>query len=390
MDISEIKTAVVKDIDSSYKKLYELSGKLHDNPETSLQEKRAATWLTEYLEKHGFNVERGICGLPTAFRGRYGNGQPVIAFLAEYDALPKLGHACGHNLIATASLAAGVACRFVIDRLGGSVIVVGTPDEELHGGKAVMAGRGAFTDMDAAMLVHPSGGGSRVAMSTLACATLEVEFFGKSAHAAERPEEGINALEAMILSFNAINSLRPQVGSGGMINGIITDGGEAANIIPAHTAGTFIVRAISDDGLEDLQSKVIGCFAGAADATGAKLEYKWNESYAAMVSNMTMARLFKENIQSLGQVVRLGGNELMSFSTDVGNVSRLVPTIQPMVSVASDKVLIHTPEFAEVAATEEALRHMLDAAKAMTMTAIDLLSSPDTMEQVQAEFRKGK
>jgi amidohydrolase len=380
---------VVRDIDSGYPELHDLSRKLHDHPETAMEEHRASAWLSEFLERQRFTVERGICKLPTAFRGKYGKGRPVIAFLAEYDALPKLGHACGHNLIATASAAAGMACREAVERLGGSILVFGTPAEELNGGKAIMAERGAFTDVDAAMLTHPGGGGNRVAMSTLACATLNVEFFGRAAHAAERPEEGINALEAMILSFNAINSLRALMGAGALVNGIITDGGEAANIIPAHTTATFIVRAASDSGLEELQPKVINCFTGAAYATGARLEYRWGESYAAMVSNMALARLFKKNMQSVGRNVTLGDNSVMSFSTDVGNVSRLVPTIQPMVSVAPEAVLIHTPEFARVAATEDALRIILDAAKAMAMTAIDLLASPETMEEVQAEFRKG-
>jgi amidohydrolase len=269
-------------------------------------------------------------------------------------------------------------------------LVFGTPAEELNGGKAIMAERGAFVDVDVAMLTHPGGGGNRVAMSTLACATLNVEFFGRAAHAAERPEEGINALEAMILSFNAVNSMRALMGAGALVNGVITDGGEAANIIPAHTAATFIVRAATDSGLEELQPKVINCFTGAADATGARLEYRWGEIYAAMVSNMALARLFKKNMQSVGRNISLGDNSMMSFSTDVGNVSRLVPTIQPMVSVAPEAVLIHTPEFARVAGTEDALRCILDAAKAMAMTAIDLLASPETMEEVQAEFRKGR
>jgi amidohydrolase len=389
MDIKKLKKTVVKDIDSSYKKLRELSRKLHDHPETSLQERQASNWLAEYLERNGFNVERGICELPTAFRGRYGQGRPVIAFLAEYDALPKMGHACGHNLIATGSIAAGVACRQVVDELGGSIIVLGTPGEELDGGKAIMAGRGAFADMDIAMIAHP-GGGNRVAMATLACVTLKVEFFGKAAHAAERPEEGISALEAMIIAFNAINSLRPHLGVGGLVNGIITDGGEAANIIPAHTAATFIVRAGNDSALEEVKKKVINCFAGAATATGAKLEYRLGEAYAAMVTNMTLARLFKKNMQSLGHDMRLGNNTVMHFSTDVGNVSQLVPVIQPMVPIAPDSVLIHTPEFAQIAATEDALRRLLDAAKAMAMTAIDLLDSQETLAKVQAEFRKGK
>jgi amidohydrolase len=360
---------------------------LHDNPEVAFEEHRASAWLTEYLEVNGFVVEKGICKLPTAFRATYGNGKPVIAFLAEYDALPGIGHGCGHNLIATSSVAAGIASCKAVDELGGSIIVFGTPGEESLGGKAVMAERGAFTDVDMAMIAHP-GGGNTVVMNTLACETLTVEFRGKAAHAAAEPEVGINALEAIIQSFNAINSLRQHIRERARIHGVITNGGEAANIVPAYTSASFFVRAENDPYLDELKQKVINCFAGAARATGAKLKYRWGEHYAAMLNNLTMARLFRENMQSLGRNIRLGGNTTMTFSTDVGNVSQLLPTIQPLVSIAADDTLIHTPEFAEAAASENGLRCLLDAAKAMAMTVVDLLSSPETMENVQEEFRK--
>jgi amidohydrolase len=389
LDIDKLKADVIGEIDARYREFGELSQKLHDNPEVAFEEHQASAWLTEFLEQNGFTVEKGICKLPTAFRGRYGSGSPVIAFLAEYDALPKLGHACGHNLIATSSLAAGVASRRAVDGLGGSIVVFGTPGEELYGGKAIMAERGAFTDVDFAMITHP-GGGNTVVMNTLACETLEVEFTGKAAHAAAEPEAGINALEAMIQSYNAINSLRQHIRERARIHGIITDGGEVANVVPAHTAGTFIVRAEDDTYLDELKKKVINCFAGAATATGAKLKYKWGEHYAAMFNNLTMARLFRQNMQALGRSIRLGGNTMMTFSTDVGNVSQLLPTIQPLVAIAPDDVLIHTPQFARVAASEDGLRGLLDAAKAMAMTVIDLLASPETVEKVQEEFRKGK
>ncbi|HUT68375.1 MAG TPA: M20 family metallopeptidase [Dehalococcoidales bacterium] len=389
MDIDKLKANVIGEIDARYRELGDLSKKLHDNPEIAFEEHQASDWLAEYLEKNGFNVEKGICKLPTAFRGRYGTGQPVIAFLAEYDALPKIGHACGHNLIATSAVAAGMASKRAVDELGGSVMVFGTPGEELYGGKAVMAERGAFTDVDMAMIAHP-GGGNTVVMNTLACETLEVEFTGKGAHAAAEPEVGINALEAMIQSYNAINSLRQHIRERARIHGVITDGGEAANIVPAHTAATFMVRAEDDTYLVELKKKVINCFSGAAKATGAKLKYKWGEHYAAMFNNLTMARLFRQNMQSLGRGIRLGGNTMITFSTDVGNVSQLLPTIQPMVAIAPDDVLIHTPQFAKAAASEDGLRGLLDAAKAMAMTVVDLLASTETVEKVQEEFRKGR
>jgi len=390
LDIEELKAAIAGEIDVRSPQLGELSRKIHDNPETAMKERRACAWLAEYLKENGFAVETGIYKLPTAFRGRYGQGKPVIAFLAEYDALPKLGHACGHNLIATSAVAAGVGAKRAVDELGGSIIVYGTPGEEADAGKAIMAHRGAFKDLDAAMITHP-GGGHQVVMNALACQTLDVEFFGRAAHAAADPEAGINALEAMILSFNAIDALRQHIKEKARIHGIITDGGEAPNIVPAHTAATFLVRAEDDEYLDILKEKVLNCFAGAAAATGAELKYKWADvRYAAMRNNMTLARLFRKNMQSLGRPIPLGDTSKWSGSTDVGNVSRLVPTIQPMVGIASKDVLIHTPQFAAAAATKEALRSLLDAAKAMAMTAADLLADPKTIAGARAEFQKSK
>jgi len=389
LDIAKLKAAVIADVDARYPQLAALSKRLHDHPEVAFEERRSSAWLVDFLVKNGFDVESGICNLETAFRGSYGDGRPAVAFLAEYDALPGLGHACGHNLIAVSAVAAGLASRKAVDSLGGRVCVFGTPGEELYGGKAVMAAAGAFDGVDAAMLAHP-GGGNRVLMSTLACENLNVEFEGVAAHAAAAPELGISALESMILSFNAINSLRQHIRASERINGVITDGGEAANIVPARAAANFIVRAENGVLLDALKKRVIDCFAGAARATGAKLKYSWGERYEAMVSNVALAKLFHENMRSLGRPVSLGENTVLNFSTDVGNVSQLLPAIQPMIAIAPDGVTIHTPPFAKAAATESALRTMLDAAKAMAMTAIDLLSSPETMEKVRGEFLKNK
>jgi amidohydrolase len=389
LDIEELKKRIAGEITAGRGEFSDLSRKLHANPEIAFEEHQASALLTRFLERHGFNVEKGICRLPTAFRASYGRGSPLIAFLAEYDALPKLGHACGHNLIATSAVAAGLAARRAVDALGGSIAVFGTPGEELYGGKAIMAERGAFEGVDVAMIAHP-GGGNRVAFNTLACETLQVQFQGQAAHAAARPEAGINALEAMIQSYNAINSLRQHLTAKARVSGVITDGGEAANIVPAHAAATFIVRAENDGYLEELKSKVINCFAGAAMATGAKLEYKWGEHYAAMVVNMALAGLFERNMRALGRPIPLGDDATMNFSTDVGNVSQLMPAIQPLVAIAQGDVLIHSPAFAGAAATEEALGCLLDAAAAMAMTAADLLAGPEKLEEVKEEFRRGK
>ena len=390
MDTGELKALVVSEVDSQHEQLGELSYRIHSNPEVAAQEFRAADWLTEYLKGRGFSVEKGICDLPTAFRAEYGHGKPVIAIMAEYDALPKLGHACGHNLIAASAVGAGVAAKLAVDNFGGSIRVMGTPGEELYGGKIRMAEGGAFKDLDIAMMVHPAGVDA-AAIRAIACQTLEVEFFGKAAHAAAKPEEGINALEAMILSFNAINSLRQHIKDKARIHGIIIDGGEASNIVPAHSAGEFVVRAEDDRYLAELNERVLNCFIGAANATGARLEYRWGDvRYAAMRNNMALAKIFRKNMQSLGRRVKLVDSSSGSFSTDMGNVSQLAPSIHPMVAISPPDVLVHSPQFALAAAAEAGTKGLLDAAKAMAMTIADLLVNPETMDSIKNEFGQRK
>jgi len=387
--IAELKALVISEVDAHREQLNELSLRIHANPELGFQETKAAAWLTEHLAEHGFSIEAGICGLPTAFRAGYGTGKPVIAILAEYDALPKLGHACGHNLIAASAVGAGLACKPVISQLGGSIFIIGTPAEEIYGGKVVMADQGIFDNIDIAMMVHP-GTHDTAATWALACQTVEIEFFGRAAHAAAHPEAGINALEAMVQSFNAINSLRQHITDRARIHGIITDGGEAPNIVPAHSAGTFIVRAESDDYLDELKPRVLNCFMGAATATGARLEYRWADvRYAALRRNLTLARLFKQNMESLGREVRLTDPESAFGSTDMGNVSQLVPGIHPEVAIAPEEVVVHSPEFASAAASEAGSRGLLDAAKALAMTAVDLISNPEIVGKINEEFRQG-
>jgi amidohydrolase len=302
--------------------------------------------------------------------------------------LPKLGHACGHNLIATASVAAGIASKLVADNAGGTIVVYGTPGEEGDAGKAQMVEKGAFTELDAAMICHP-GGGNQVIEGALACQTIEVEFFGKAAHAAASPEAGINALAAMILSFNNIDALRQHIKSSSRIHGIITDGGEASNIVPSHTAGEFIVRAVQDDYLDELKVKVLNCFTAAATATGARLKYKWADvRYAAMRNNLVIAKMFQKNMEALDYGIPLGDTSGSTGSTDVGNVSRLTPCIQPYVGIAPADVLIHSTDFEKATGTAEALEIMLGAAKAMAMTITDLIVNPDTLRAAREEFEK--
>jgi amidohydrolase len=390
LEIERLKTSVIGEIDARRQQLGELSLKIHANPEIAFQEVKSSTWLTEYLKENGFSIEQSICGLSTAFRASYGQGKPAIAILAEYDALPKLGHACGHNIIATSAVGAGIAAKLAVDSFGGTILVIGTPGEEMKGGKVFMVDRGAFDGVEVAMMMHP-GVRNTATIHGLACQSLEVEFFGKPAHAAARPAEGINALEAMIQSFTAINSLRQHIKSSARIHGIITDGGEAANVVPAHSAGYFIVRAEDDDYLDELKKKVINCFTGAATASGARLEYKWGEvRYSSLRNNLTLAQLFRRNIQSLGSKMPLSDPRVSFGSTDMGNVSQLVPGIHPMIAIAPVNVLGHSPEFASAAASEKGTLGLLDAAKALAMTVVDLVANPEIVTRVKEEFRRGK
>ena len=382
------KAKIKEAVELERQQLIQLSLKIHDSPELGLEEEKASAWLTGYLQDNGFNVERAIAGLGTAFRAAYGRGSPKIALLAEYDALPGIGHACGHNIIGTAAAGAGVASKSIIDQLGGSVVVLGTPAEEGLGGKIDMAKAGAFQGMDVAMIVHPDVR-NIITIEALACSTLDVEFFGKPAHAAAQPYEGINALEAMILAFTSINSLRQHMKAGGRIHGIITDGGEAPNIVPAHSAGVFLVRASDNEYLDELKDKVLNCFTGASTASGARLEYRWRDkAYAPMKNNSTLAQLFSQNLESLGRSVEAFQPEFGFGSTDMGNVSQLVPSIHPTIAIASAEVLIHTPQFAAAAASEAGQEGLMDAAKAMAMTVFDILQ-PGTLDKIKQDFCQG-
>ena len=389
MSKSELKEKVLKEIEAQRAELIDLSLRIHAHPEPGLKEVKASEWLAEYLEGKGFEVERGICQMPTAFKATYGQGKPVIAFLAEDDALAELGHACGHNIIAASAVGAGVAARVAVDAAGGSIVVFGTPGEERYGCKELMVQRGAFDGVNAALMIHP-GAKDVVMPPILACASLEVEFFGKAAHAAACPEEGINALEALILAYNNINSLRQHIVDGSRVHGIITNGGEASNIVPSYSRAFFLVRSDDVEYLEELKSRVLDCFTAASLASGARLEYRWGEvTYASLLHNPVLARLFTDNLEALGREVS-PANPRHAFSTDMGNVSQVVPGLQPIISIAGPLVLQHSPEFAAAAVSEEGHRGLIDGAKALALTAVDLLTDREAMAEAGEEFRRAK
>jgi len=368
--------------------LIALSLKIHANPEIAFQEEKAAAWLADYLESEGFAVERGICQLPTAFRAAYGKGEPRVAILAEYDALPGVGHGCGHNIIGTASAAAGLAAKVAAGETGGTVLVIGTPAEEAAGGKVYMAARGAFDGLTCAMMAHP--GNRDVAVSyALACLELNVEYHGKAAHAAARPEAGLNALDAMVAAFVNIGLLRQQLRDSARVHGIITDGGQAVNVIPHHTAASLLLRAEEDAYLDEvLKDKVLACFQAAAQATGCRLEHRWGEEsrYKAMRTNRACAAAYQANIESLGRTVMEPESRRSMGSTDMGNVSAIVPSIHPSVTVAPPEVPIHTEAFRDLAATEAGHRALLDSAKALAMTAVDVLTDAGLRQRMRREF----
>jgi amidohydrolase len=383
---AELKSEVRRQIEEQRCNLIGLSLNIHDNPELGYKETKASGLLTGYLAENGFDIEKGVGGFATAFRATYGDSEPLIALLAEYDALPEIGHGCGHNIIAASSVGAAVASKLIVDNFGGSVVVFGTPAEELFGGKVPMLHAGVFKGVDVAMIVHP-GLLDAATNQALACIGIDVEFFGKAAHAAAYPELGINALEAMILSFNAINSLRQHISDTARIHGVITHGGDAANVVPSHSAASFLVRAQSIAYLDDLKKKVLNCFEGAALATGARLNYKWADVvYEPMKNNLVLAELFTRNMESLGRKMAALEAYFGFGSTDMGNVSQVIPAIHPSVAVSPPDVLLHSAEFAAAAASESGHRGMLDAAKALAMTIVDLLGDPGTMKRVKDEL----
>jgi amidohydrolase len=387
-DIQELKLQVVKEVEERQDELIHISDTIHANPELGFEEFESAALLTRVLEGNDFAVERGVAGLATAFVATLSGqpGGPTIAFLAEYDALAGLGHACGHNIIAAAAAGAGLAMKPVLSELAGTVQVIGTPAEEGGGGKAIMVDAGVFAGVDAAMMIHPSGRNllGRLALTAYPVA---IEFFGKAAHAAAAPDDGINALEAMLLTFAGINSLRQHLRDDARIHGIITHGGDAANIVPDYTSAQFIVRAADTPYATEVLEKVRACAEAGAAASGARLQFELaGPRYDARMPNPKLVALFMENMVALGLDVELAtGNERMG-SSDVGNVSQIAPTIHPYIAIGPEDIGGHTIDFRKAAASAAGHEGLIVAAKALAMTGVDLLAGAGNLTEAKEAF----
>lgn len=386
LNIKELKKQIGDELDGLSGKLRELGERIFENPELKFEEYKAMNWLTKALEEEGFSVEKEIGGLETSFIGRCPNRSegPTVAFLSEYDALPGLGHACGHNLIAAIGLGAGLALCSVMDELNGEVVVIGTPAEEGGGGKVDLIDAGIFDDVDVAMMVHPSDK-TLVGRGSLGVQELEMDFYGKSAHSASRPEEGINALDAVISTFNNINALREHIKDSSRIHGVITDGGEKPNIVPDHASACFYVRAAEVTDLEELLKKVKNCAEAGALAAGAKLEITEERTrYSPINPNPVLADLFSGNLEELGEEIE--EHEGGMGSTDMGNVSQEVPAIHPYIKIAEEETPGHSTEFAEASNSDKGYSAMVTAAKALAMTGVDVLGKDGKLEAIQEKF----
>jgi amidohydrolase len=366
--------------------LLALSRRIHGRPELAFEEEHAAAWLADALDVAGFRVERGVCDIPTAFVARAGSGPLHVAICAEYDALPDIGHACGHNVIAALAVGAGLAAARVADDVGLTVSVVGTPAEESGGGKILLLERGAFAGVHAAMMAHPAPF-DMLEPPTLAFAEFEAHFHGKASHASAAPELGVNAADALVVAQSAIGLLRQHIRPTDRVHGIVTRGGEAPNVVPAHTTARYYVRARSLGDLDDIKTKVLRCFEAGALATGCSLRIDDSPPvYADVRHDGALAALYQANAEALGRRFVTPRPEFIRFaaSTDMGNISHALPAIHPMIGVASLPAVNHQPEFTAHCITPLADRALLDGALALVWTAIDAASDDAIATRLRA------
>ncbi|SCY19276.1 amidohydrolase [Paenibacillus polysaccharolyticus] len=382
------KTQIFNVIDQYASRFKDISSYIGAHPELGNEEYLASARLKEELSYHGFEVQAPILGLETAFIGTYASSKPgpTIALLCEYDALPEIGHACGHHLICMMSLGAAVGLKAKVDEVGGTIKVFGTPAEETRGAKVPMAEAGLFDDCDVALMAHPFYAYEKSG-SSLAIDAVQFEFHGKSSHAAASPHEGINALDAVIQTFTGINAFRQQVKSTVRIHGIINSGGQAANIIPDYASAQFYVRAATRKELNVLTERVVQIAQGAALQTGCKLvTSNYETSYDEMVTNETFSDAFSQNLMELGipQEEIVSGDD--HGSMDIGNVSLRCPAIHPYIRVVDEVHTLHSIEFRDLALQERALDGMILGAKALAATAYDVLSKPELLQAIRKEF----
>ena len=386
--MSDLKARVCEAIDRMEDRLRDVSTELFEHPELKFEEVRASKRLADELRKGGFRVELGVAGLETAIHAIHPSVSdgPSVAILGEYDALPEIGHACGHNLIAAAALGASLAVGSIKNELPGKLVFLGTPGEEGGGGKVFMISAGLFGGVDAAMMFHPSTH-TVVDRGSLAITEVKIEFAGKPAHASGCPEKGINALDAIIQTFNGINALRQHIKDDARIHGIISNGGAKPNIVPEYASAEFYVRALEAGYRDELLEKVRRCAEGAALATGARLTFsEVGHAYKAMRPNRALGNSFVENMTVLGEPLNPPKDNALG-STDMGDVSQVVPSIHAYIQICEDDVAGHSREFTEASGSERGHRAMIVAAKAMAMTTVDLLTDPDLVKRAWDEFR---
>jgi len=386
IDVERLKQRAAGRIDAAATGLDGLALAIHDRPELAFAEHFASSALADYVVAAGYPVTRGAGGIETAFVSETRtNGGPTVAICAEYDALAGIGHGCGHNLIATAGVGAYLGVAAVASELRGAVRLIGTPAEEGGGGKVKLHAAGVFAGVDAAMMFHPADADVLDPLM-VASRILDVEFRGKAAHAAASPYTGVNALDALMLGWGAMSALRQLVRTDSRIHGIVTDGGQASNVIPERTAARIGVRAADPTYLGDLRRRVLACFEGAATATGCQLKYQWGEAMDMVTTNQPMAAAMRENARALGRTLGPRRPGETSGSTDMGNISSLIPSVHPFFSVSDGPVPWHSRDFAAAARTPRALETMHVAAKALAFTTIDLLARPELLKQAKAAF----
>jgi amidohydrolase len=389
--IDEQKRKACMDIDALAGEMRRLASFIGAHPELGYQEQEAARVLVEFLVQNGIKVELGIAGMPTAFRGIYKKTpEPTVALFVEYDALPEIGHGCGHNISGVAAAAAGIAVAKQMTQ--GTIHVLGSPAEEGNvpdaGGKVRLIEKGFLNNVDAAFATH-AGGINLLKVDYIARKIIEMDFYGKAAHAAVAPDQGINALDAAVLTINGINALRQHVKSDIRIHGYMAEGGVMINTIPDFARLRYGMRAQSIATLEQVQEKVINCGRGGALATGCRFEWRHTaRTYSNLIHNAPMLDAFAANLKALGETYI--DYFPASGSTDMGNVSHVVPTIHPFIGYGNPKLVNHTKEFAEASCSEPGFRSMILAAKSMAMTCLDLLHNKELMGSIKAEFDQTK
>jgi amidohydrolase len=382
LDLTALKKRVADRVDARAEALDRLALAIHSRPELAFEERFAADALVAYLRSEKAEVRTPAGGLETAFVADTGAGGPLVAILGEYDALPGIGHACGHNLMGTAAAGAFLALRDVLDGTKGRVRLIGCPAEERGNGKVQLINGGVFEGVDAALMYHP-GDRDEIDPLMLAMVNLDVELLGKAAHAAAEPHEGVNALDGLVLGWNAMSALRLLVRSDSRIHGIITDGGKAANIIPDRAAARLMVRSPDNAYLADLRRRVLACFEGAALASACQLKAQWSEVCEVVSTNRPLAEAFAENAKALGRTMHPRRPNDTHGSTDMGNVTRLVPGIHPFLSITEGSVPGHSIAFTEAAKTPRALATMRLAAKALAMTALDAFADGSLIKRAK-------